>query len=217
MKQKNPRKRIDLVGQRFGKLLVLKLYDINKWRNSVWLCRCDCGQIKTIQHSHLKSGAIVSCGCFNMEKSLKHGHAKNGKSSKIYMAWDAMHQRCTNSKTENFNRYGGRGIRVCVRWKKFENFLKDMGEPPTQQHSINRIDNDGNYCKSNCEWALPKRQARNKRNNRLITYGGKTQCLIEWAEEFNIHERTIAYRLDQGWPIDRVFTQPVRKHQRVSA
>lgn len=127
-----------------------------------------------------------------------------------------MIQRCTNPNDKRYKNYGGRGITVCKRWRNsFEKFLEDMGEPPTKEHSIDRINNNGNYCKSNCRWVTRKEQNRNKRNNRLITYKGKTQCLIEWAEEYNINYDTLWCRIYKyGWPIEKALTTPVKKRRK---
>ena len=122
---------IDLTGERFGRLVVLKRVANNKHEQSMWACKCDCGKEKIILGYHLKSGDTKSCGCLAREqliqRSTKHGHHKNGKSSKIYAVWAEMIQRCTNPNHKAYHNYGGRGIKVCSRWKKFENFLKDMG------------------------------------------------------------------------------------------
>ncbi|KKM98992.1 hypothetical protein LCGC14_1152420 [marine sediment metagenome] len=218
MKQKNPRKRIDLVGQKFGRLVVLQFIDKNKWRSSFWLCRCDCGKEKIILGDSLKNGDTKSCGCLNIEKLTKHGHCnKNGKSSEIYAIWQSMIQRCTNPNHKAYYNYGGRGITVCKRWKNsFENFFKDMGESP-KGYSIDRIDNDDNYCKSNCRWVTRKEQMRNTRRNRLITHKKKTQCLIEWAEETKIPYPTLWQRIFKlGWSIEKALTIPVQKRKKAS-
>lgn len=125
-----------------------------------------------------------------------------------------MTRRCTNQNFKQYKDYGGRGIKICKRWRKFPNFLKDMGEPPTKQHTLDRINNNGNYCKSNCRWVTRKIQARNKRNNRIETYNGKTQCLTDWAKEFNINKETLRNRVvNLGWSIKKALITPIKtKH-----
>lgn len=205
---------IDLTGQKFGRLIVAKRMDNDKHKNSRWLCRCKCGKNKVVLGCNLKNGRTKSCGClFKEGNNKKHGHSTTIKISKIYRAWDHMVSRCTNPNNIGYHNYGDRGIRVCERWMKFENFLEDMGEPPTQEHSIDRINNDGNYCKENCRWATNKQQSRNTSRNHLITHKEKTQCLIEWAEEFNIHKNTLSYRLRKGWPIEKALITPVIKRR----
>ena len=206
----------NLVGKKFGRLVVLKRTDSDKRGNSRWLCKCCCGKEKIILGFDLKRRHTKSCGCLSVEKTIKrlikHSHCKNGKKTKTYISWYNMIQRCINPKNKDYPNYGGRGIIVCKRWMKFENFLEDMGEHPGKGYSIDRIDNDGNYCKENCRWANIKQQSRNKRNSIFITYKNKTQLLIEWAEEFNINYSTLCSRIFmRGWSIEKALTTPVRK------
>lgn len=208
---------IDLTGKRFGKLIIIQRADNNKWRNTRWLCLCDCGKKKIVNGSSLISGTTKSCGCLRKArardmclKNTKHGHLSGGKPSATYASWKGMNERCTNPNRRDYHHYGGRGIKVCKRWRKFENFLEDMGEVP-KGHQLDRINNSGNYCKSNCRWATPKEQNRNTRRNRLILFGRKTQCLSAWAEEFNICRHVVRCRIESGWPIANALTTPVRK------
>jgi len=183
--------------------------DNDKCGNFRWLCLCDCGKEKIVLYGNLKRGNTKSCGCFK----IKHGHTKNQKMSKTYSTWIDMIQRCTNPRDKQYKDYGRRGIKVCKRWLKFENFLKDMGEA-SEGYQIDRIDNNKGYCKSNCRWVTPKMNNRNKRDNHLETYNGKTQCLVEWAEEFNIDYGTLRWRLDHGWSIGKALTTLVRKYKK---
>ena len=207
-------KLIDLTGKRFGRLVVLKRVADNKHGKSMWVCKCNCGVEKIMSGNNLKTGHTKSCGCLSIEKtterSTKHGHRHRGKTSKIYVAWNNMIARCTNVNDPAYHNYGGRGITICKRWMKFINFLADMGEPPTNKHSIDRIDNDKGYCKSNCEWVTRKEQQRNTRKNRLETYDGKTQCLAAWAEESGINPFTFYNRIWRGWSLDKALTTPIR-------
>lgn len=167
------RKRLDLTGMRYGRLIALR-YDYSSCRRgSHWLCRCDCGKETIVSVSHLKSAHTISCGCFHHDEVVKrkthHGHARrtlDGKyhHTKVYACWVSLKGRCLNPKKTGYKNYGGRGIKVCERWKdSFEAFLEDMGEPPTPQHSIDRINNDGNYEPGNCRWAIAKEQNNNQR------------------------------------------------------
>jgi hypothetical protein len=121
-----------------------------------------------------------------------------------------MKQRCQNRNYHSWETYGGRGITVCERWQKFENFLADMGEPP-KGASIDRIDNNGNYEPSNCRWATPKAQQRNRRVTRMLTFEGKKQPLAELAERFGIQRRTLVARIRTGWTVEDALTRPVRQ------
>lgn len=111
-----------------------------------------------------------------------------------------MKSRCFNPSDQHYPYYGAKGIKVCKRWLKFENFLKDMGIPPTPRHSLDRIDNSGNYCKKNCRWATAKEQNRNQTTNHLITYKGRTQCLAAWAEEYGIGWHLLWDRMHRSHP-----------------
>ncbi len=210
----------NLTEQKFGRWIVIQLADRGKNGSIYWLCRCVCGKEKRVQYSHLQSGASRSCGCLSREISIqcntKHGHNTRGKVSKTYKTWLSMIQRCTNPKSPDYYLYGGRGIRVCKRWLKFENFLDDMGERPTNNYTLDRISNNKGYSKINCHWATRKEQARNRRSNLLISFNGKTQCLIEWAEELGIKYGVLLSRSRGGWSINRMLTQPVGKYKRVS-
>lgn len=184
----------------------------SKWGSYRWLCLCDCKNEKIVRGSDLQRGMTKSCGCLHKEIITIHGHNKRERVSRIYQTWTSMIRRCTNRNDQAYERYGGRGIKVCKQWMEFENFLKDMSEKPTDKHQIDRIDNNGNYCKSNCRWATRKQQQRNKRNNHLITFEGRTQCVTAWAEEFNIHKGTLRSRIyTYGWSIGKAITTPVKK------
>lgn len=211
-------KLIDLTTRRFGRLIVIQRVFDNRYEKPVWLCKCDCGKEKIIYGNSLRMGATQSCGCLQIEivthSNTKHGHSKNKKRSKIYSTWSDMIQRCTNPKDTGFHNYGGRGITVCKRWMKFENFLKDMGEPPTNKHQLDRIDNDKNYCKTNCCWSTRKQQQRNKRNNHIVVHNGQTQCVASWAEEYTIKHGTLRTRLARGWSIKRALTTPIKSRRK---
>lgn len=202
----------DLIGQIFGKLKVLQRASNNRWGNPRWWCQCDCGNSKITEGSSLRNGSTRSCGCLQREgNNLKHGNNRVNKRTQVYRAWVGMFTRCCNTKYEKYPQWGGRGITICKKWNKFENFLADMGHPPTKYHSLDRKDNDKRYCKTNCRWATPKQQARNKRNNRFITLNCKTQCLAAWAEEYDLKGSTIADRLRHGWSIRKAITTPPKK------
>lgn len=156
----------DLAGKKFGSLVVIEQNGRSKGGSVMWLCDCDCGVRKTVRGSHLIRGSITSCGC-NRRLSValaatKHGHASGRQPSSTYNSWVRMIDRCTNEHNNRFPRYGGRGIKVCERWKKFENFLADLGEKPDKALSIDRINNDGDYEPGNCRWATASEQARNR-------------------------------------------------------
>lgn len=201
---------IDLTGRRFDRLTVLSRGP-NKGVKAVWLCRCDCGQL-ALAHGHdLRLGKHRSCGCLHRERTTTHGDstAANNYRSPEYRAWLAMKARCYNPRTRRFDRYGGRGIAVCDRWRdSFAAFLADMGRKPTPSHSVDRIDNDGNYEPANCRWATRAEQQRNNNRTHHLTHQGRTMCLQDWADELGIQPTTLRGRIAAGWPIERAL-QPV--------
>lgn len=134
--------------------------------------------------------------------------------SKTYLSWANMTQRCTNDKHPGFDNYGGRGITICARWASFENFLADMGERP-EGTSIDRIDNNGNYEPGNCRWATRRQQNQNQRGNRLISHGGETLRIGQWAERLGMRETKLRERLQKGWPVELAVTLPPSKHNSV--
>jgi len=197
-------KPLRLIGDKFGRLTVVERVSNNSRGNSMWLCECHCGQTTVVAGSHLVNGHTNSCGCFHKDIMTRHGHS-TGQISGTYKSWDHMIQRCTNRIYQQYKDYGGRGIVVCRRWLKFENFLADMGERP-EGRSLDRIDNNGNYCPENCRWATRKEQQSNRRNNHVLTYGGKTQCITKWSDDIGIKVGTIQYRLAAGWSVEEALS-----------
>lgn len=205
----------NLINQKFGRWTVIRGAGRAKCGSILWLCLCKCGNKKSIVGYALKKGTTNSCGCLQKEmlstRRTTHGHTKNHKSSKTYATWRGLIGRCINFKDKNYHYYGGRGIKVNKRWMKFPNFLKDMGNPPSNKHMIDRIDNDGNYCKSNCRWTTIDESNRNKRGVLIITHNNVTQCAAEWAREKNLNYKTLNWRLSHGWSIEKALTTPIRK------
>jgi hypothetical protein len=156
-------KLIEMTGKRFGRLVVVEQAGVSTTRKALWLCRCNCGEERIIPGDGLRQGEHVSCGChrrdLTVERNTKHGRYH----SKIHIAWTNMLQRCLNPNATKFNNYGGRGITVCERWRSFENFLEDIGDPPSSNLSIDRIDVNGNYEPGNCRWATTVQQRHNRR------------------------------------------------------
>lgn len=211
-----PRK-IEMVGRRFGRLLVVA-QDEHKGAEVAWLCQCECGGSLAVRGAALRSGNTKSCGCIHREQIVKRNkehptaaHTIHGMSgTRTFRIWCEMRKRCTNPNSQMFRHYGGRGIKVCSRWSKFENFLADMGEVPAGR-SIDRIDVNGNYSPGNCRWADNITQGRNRRNNRIISFKGEKKCLSEWAEELGMEVVTLHSRLSGGWTVEQAFGLPVER------
>lgn len=132
---------------------------------------------------------------------------------KAYRSWNKMRQRCSDPNNNRFAVYGARGIKVCKRWQKFECFLLDMGFPPSESHSIERKDNDGNYSKSNCKWATRYEQANNRRNNRALLINGERKTLAQWGRISGLGMKVLWSRLKKGWPVDEHLLQPLNSRR----
>lgn len=146
---------------------------------------------------------------FRSKKATTHGASKRGKKSHEYKSWQSMRQRCTNPKAAGYRRYGGRGITVCEAWMaSFTAFLADMGPRPSIQHTLDRLDNDGNYEPGNCRWATTHEQAQNRCNTMAITMDGETLTLAEWCRKKGLKESTVRTRMVRGWTVREAFSAP---------
>ena len=190
----------DVKGNRFGRLVVVEEAERGKYKELRLICKCDCGNIKNVSRAHLLGGDVNSCGCWRKEFKKTHGMSH----TRTYQTWENIIDRCCNANNDRYGDYGGRGIKVCERWKAFENFFADMGERPTGK-TIDRKDCNGDYDPKNCCWSTPKEQQRNRRKNKTVQYGGKIKCLAEWAECLGINCSTLRKRLSRGWPVWRAF------------
>ncbi len=142
-----------------------------------------------------------------------HGCNRRGRRTSEYATWAVMLQRCNNPRNKKFPRYGARGITVCERWQSFSNFLADMGPRPTTGHSLDRIDNNGNYEPGNCRWATRSEQQRNTSTNHSVTFQGETLCLTAWAERTGISFSALKCRFRNGWSAEKALTTPYRQRQ----
>lgn len=211
---------IDLTGQRFGRLTVVERAANSASGHTCWRCLCDCGNVKVVQGSALKSGDTISCGCYNIEictnriaKWQIESGADNRSKTKLYWVWVAMRNRCNNFNNYSYKNYGGRGIRVCSEWdQSFESFKSwALLHGYKEGLSIDRKDNNGDYSPENCRWVNLKVQHRNQRVSRMLTLNGKTQTLADWSEELRISHGTLSARLRSGWSVERTLTEPVHK------
>jgi hypothetical protein len=213
----------DLTGKRFGRLVVLASEGYHEKSHSVqWKCRCDCGKEKIVLGGNLKTGKTVSCGCYSSEqKSLRSWKHGIGNENRLFRIWAGIKQRCYNPNVRNYKRYGARGITMCDEWlDSFLTFQKWALENGYSDNlSIDRIDNNGNYCPENCRWTSTKKQNNNRGTTVFITYKGETHSVAEWSEITGIHASTLAQRKRNGWsdveclevPVDVKNNQTTRK------
>lgn len=214
--------KIDLTGCKFGRYTVTREAAPSIGRRGDplrrWECLCECGNSSVVQQGSLRNGRSKSCGCLHREKTAerftKHGCSAGGKWTPEYAAWCHMISRCTDPARENYRDYGGRGITVCDEWMKFETFLQDMGVKPSEKHSIDRIDNNGNYEPSNCRWATSHQQSRNHRRNIYLEYEGARMVLKDWAAHTGINYGTLRVRVKNGWSVQDTLTVPADKRNR---
>ena len=187
--------RKDITGNRYGMLVVLG-YESTRKCGAYWLCRCECGQEKAIRGASIKNGSIVSCGCYGRYRGIRHGLSRSTEKQ----IWEHMIARCENPNEPGYELYGGRGIRVCDRWRNsLADFVADMGRRPSRSHSIDRKNNDGNYELSNCRWATPKEQVRNRSITLRIEHLGESKPLAEWCEQFGLDYEAVYYRMRRGY------------------
>lgn len=199
-------------GDRFARLTVLAKAPPGHRGVSRWHCVCDCGARRTIRQANLKNGNTKSCGCLwhDTMVDLKTTHGKSA--SKEFSSWLNMRSRCSNPNHKDYRLYGGRGIAICDRWNDFALFLKDMGPKPSPQHSIDRIDFNGDYEPSNCRWATPAQQCRNRRPVELVRIGEQSKCLTEWCEIYGVNYWTVRGRIKQGATLMQALTHPTFSH-----
>lgn len=168
-----------------------------------WICQCQCGNKTSVSISKLRNGHTKSCGCLQKihtsKANLKHGYNMGkGLRKKEYNSWAAMKSRCLNKGNKKYPEYGGRGISICDEWVKFENFIRDMGDAPTSNHTIDRINNNGNYEPENCRWATQYEQSNNQRSTRFFEADGLKKTVSQWADYFGISRHIINNRLKRG-------------------
>ena len=201
----------DLTGKKFGKLEVIGVHDTGS-RKTYYVCQCDCGNIKVVRADALISGATKSCGCIKKEQdkinlTANHKHKMSG--TRIYETWQDMKRRCYNKQNARYDRYGGRGITVCDEWlNNFQSFYDwAISNGYSDDLTIDRIDNDGNYEPSNCRWSTAKEQSNNRGSNINITIGNATKSLMCWCEIFNVDYKKVyaRYKRNGYEGIDRLF------------
>jgi hypothetical protein len=191
----------DITGQHFGTLTVLWRVG-SKNHNTLWLCQCECGKFVEVQRNYLISGHTKSCGCYYRETRHTISRTHGMRGTKIYNVWRIMKQRCCDPNNNSYKYHGARGIRVCEKWQTFAGFYEDMGNGYASGLTIDRINNNGDYCKDNCKWSTVEEQNNNKRNNHYINFHGKTMTVAQAAKIYNIGYWVLYGRIRRGWRIE---------------
>ena len=204
--------KINLLGQRFGRLVVIKDGGTNKKTGRVqWLCLCDCGNTVLVNAKQLRNGDTQSCGCLHKDVCTIHGDSY----SRLHNIWNGMKQRCDNRNNSAYPYYGGRGIKYCAEWSnyiKFKEWAINKGGYK-EDLTLDRIDTDGNYEPSNCRFVSMKVQQNNTRRNRRITFNGQTRTITEWSELLGFSATLIPDRLDLGWSVEEALTTTTNRHK----
>lgn len=201
----------------FGRLTAIRPVGRKFGGNMYWLCRCECGEEIEVRGSHLVERRVQSCGCLARDNCAEVGRRSGGwnkthgaSHTPTCRTWAGMVRRCTDQGHESYQDYGGRGIKVCDRWLQYENFVADMGERPDGMTLDRYPDMNGNYEPSNCRWATNREQQTNKRNNVLLAFEGRTQTMVEWAEEIGLSPKTLWHRLNTcGWSAEKALSEPL--------
>lgn len=191
-------------GMRYGRLVAIEFSRLRRRSALYWAFYCDCGTKKEIRVAHVQAGKVVSCGCNKDEKNRTHGLSHLPE----YKVWAAMIARCKNPTNPNFANYGGRGIRVCRRWRKFANFIADMGTRPFAGASLDREDNNKGYSPANCRWTTIDVQVKNTRRSRLINYKGQLINLVEASKLAGVNPSTMWHRINNGWDVVKAVETP---------
>ena len=201
---------LKLEGRRFGRLLAVDKNPIKTCSSISWNCICDCGNKTIVPSTKLVSGHTSSCGCLHYERFTQSCITHGMRQSAEYNIWCGIKARCLNPNNEAFDRYGGRGITMCDRWKdSFENFYADMGPRPGNNYSVERLNNDGNYEPNNCIWATDTDQANNRRTSCFYSHNGVTKTIAQWSRDYNLPQYKLHKRLIVlGWDFDRATTTP---------
>jgi hypothetical protein len=193
-------------GQKYGRLTIISTHKASGTYKYYAFCDCDCGTKNFITRvDNLRDGRVLGCGCVHREAVTTHGRWGHP----MLIVWSHMINRCYNPKDGRYSHYGARGISVCEKWKDIEQFIADMFGSYEKGLTIERINNNGNYCPENCRWATRTEQARNKSSNVNISFDGKTLCLSEWSQLIGVPYGTLWERIKiLGWPPERALTTP---------
>lgn len=210
----------DMTGLRFGRLLVIERAPTeNRPHHATaasWKCLCDCGNVTVLLGNVIRRGNTKSCGCLHRDSCRERATKHESRNTGAYRSWSAAKTRCFNRNGTNWKQYGGRGITMSDEWRAdFAAFLRDMGPRPAG-HSLDRIDNDGPYSADNCRWAPRLAQMNNCRTNHVIEFAGEAHTISEWERRCGFRPGTLKRRLLLNWPVERAFSEPIRRVQPVN-
>lgn len=208
-------KALDLVGEKYGRLTVLKKLPERKRKCVMWLCLCDCGNTDEVTTSEIRSGKHLSCGCYQKERASETNSTHRNSRTRLHRIWCAMIQRCENENHVGYGNYGGRGVRVCDEWRNSFHAFREWAlcNGYSDELTIERLDVDGNYCPENCKWATRHEQMNNTRRTKYFEYNGEKRTLREWSNITGIPFTRLKGRLQRGWTIERALTEDRRKNQ----
>ena len=219
------RPKIDMVGKRIGKLIVLE--EVGAWNSQIWWrCRCDCGNEKVISGATLRRGKTQSCGCVYKSSRSEIAHksiakTKHGDSfSRLYFMWASMKARCENPNHPSYNNYGGRGVSVCEEWHNyliFKRWALETGYDENAERgkcTIDRVDTNGDYCPENCVWSDMRTQSNNRRNTPIITINGETDSLSNWARKLGLPHSLLYSRYRRGWRGEELLSKGSGRRRR---
>ena len=205
-------KHINLSGKQFGRLVVKNEFVLTKDGRRKWLCECSCGRKVYVTTNNLTSGHTKSCGCWNEEVRVKNKTKHGMSKSRIYKIWENMKSRCECESRDCYKDYGGRGISLCEEWHDFRKFMEWAMEIGYRENlSIDRINNDGDYCPKNCRWTTMKVQGNNTRACKRISVLGVEKTMSEWENVFGLSKGLISSRIIAGWSPEKAVLTPTRK------
>lgn len=191
--------------EKYGMLRVVSEDGINRHGKKLWRCLCDCGNVTTTVASDVRTGHTRSCGC---QKHVGNGRTHGKRRTRLYAIWCNMKARCDNSANPSYHNYGGRGIAYCPQWSTFENFARDVGDPPENTLTLDRVNNNGDYEPGNVRWVSRRVQSRNTRQNVWVEIDGQTRCLYDWCRIYEIAAASVYRRLAKDEDIVSAITRP---------
>jgi len=197
--------RINLTGQKFGRLTVIKFAGVDEKGRTMWECQCECGSLIIVRSDNLKRGISKSCGCFSREMASKRLKKYENTDHYLYKTWMGMKLRCESKSSGMYKYYGERGIKICDRWKNYDNFYNDMIGGYKKGLTIDRINCNGDYEPPNCRWATMTDQANNKSTTIYVTFCGETKPLAEMCRKYKADYQRTWKRLHRGWNIAKAL------------